>query len=257
MPITPDQVHRTPTVLAGLALLTLALLAGCAGEDGPTNVTVNEAQDPSQFGITVTGVGEVEGAPDTLILTMGVSVKRPTVAEALDQAGLSSDAVLAALREGGVVDEDLQTRNYTITQEFRNEGDQPVPDGFRVTNNVEARLRDLDTAGDVIDTAVRAGGDDARLQGIAFDLEEDTELLAQARTEAFEDARVRAERLAELSGQTLGPAEYVSEGVAGPEPWLQTEALYAADDSDGGLAVEPGSVEGSVQVSVRFPLVEG
>jgi uncharacterized protein YggE len=243
-------------VVAGA--VALGLLGGCAAEDGPTNVTVNEAQDPGQFGITVTGVGEVEGAPDTLLLTMGVSVKRPTVAEALDQAGLSSDAVLAALREGGVTDEDLQTRDYSISQEFRTEAERSVPDGFRVTNTVRARLRDLDAAGAVIDAAVRAGGDDSRLQGIAFDLEEDTALLEEARTEAYEDARARAERLAELSGQTLGPAELISEGSDPITPFSATGyELEAAADSDDGLSIEPGRVEGNVQVVVRFPLVDG
>lgn len=248
--------RRWATVLA--AGVVVATAAGCAAEDGPTNVTVNEAQDPSQFGITVTGVGRVKGRPDTLVLTMGVSVKRPTVAEALDQASASADRVLAALRDGGVVDEDLQTRDYSINQEFvYPEGAPPVPDGFRVTSTVEARLRDLDAAGEVIDAAVRAGGDDTRLQGIAFDLEEDTALLAEARTEAFEDALARAERLAELSGSRLGPPEFVSEGDGSsvPTPWAGEEAAFAAmDDSARTMAIESGQVEGTVQVVVRFPL---
>lgn len=254
----PARRSRSAALALVVVVAGSVFVAGCAAEDGPTNVTVNEAQDPSQYGITVTGVGQVKGTPDTLILTMGVSVKRPTVAEALDQAGTSSDALLAALRDGGVVDEDLQTRDYSITQEFRYPADSsPVPDGFRVTNTVEARLTDLSTAGAVIDAAVRAGGDDTLLQGIAFDLEEDTELLAEARTEAFEDARVRAERLAELSGQALGPAELISEGADPvlPQRWDGEESL-AAFDTASGPAIEAGQVEGIVRVTIRFPLVE-
>lgn len=248
---------RTRFVGAAVGMAALAaVLTGC-GDEGPTEVTVNEAQDPTQFGITVTGVGQVRGEPDTLVLTIGVSVKAGTVAEALDRASTSSDAVLTALKEGGVADEDLQTRDYSIDQEFRYPDDGgPVPDGFRVTNTVEARLRDLDAAGEVIDAAVRSGGDDVRLQGIAFDLEEDSELLAQARVEAYDDAQAQAGQLAELAGQELGPAEFISEGAQAPTPVPYDTDRFAAEAADGAeaISVEPGTVQGTVRVTVRYPL---
>ncbi len=48
----------------------------------------------------------------------------------------------------GVNEKDVQTRNYSVNQEFRYpQNGTPVADGFRVNNTVTVRVRDLTTAG--------------------------------------------------------------------------------------------------------------
>ena len=77
-------------------------------------------------------------------------------------------------------------------------------------------MRDLDTVGEVIDEVVTAGGDDVRISGIDFTLEDPKPKMAELRQMAVADAKAKAEHLAELSDVTVGRLIYISEGAAGP-----------------------------------------
>ncbi len=207
-------------------------------------------------GITVEGKGDVEGKPDTLHVTFGVSVRRDTVDQAVGDAANEATAMIAAVQASGVEEKDIQTRDYRIQQEFKYlPNASPVPDGYRVTNTLVMKVRALDKAGSVIDAATKAGGNDATLQGVAFSLEEDETALRTAREKAFADARSRAEQYAKLSGQSLGRAEAVSDVVVRATPLAYTGQAYRAEDAAGGAAstpVQAGQVTTTVTVSVRF-----
>src|SRR5690606_16535571 len=85
----------------------------------------------------------VEGPVD-----LGVSVERATVGEAVAASSEVANRVLDAVKAAGVEERDVQTRSYTVNQEFRFEEDQPpIPDGYRVSNSVALRIRDLPSAG--------------------------------------------------------------------------------------------------------------
>ena len=153
----------------------------------------------------MTGVGTVLGRPDTMTVTIGVNVVRPTVSEATAEATASATALFDALEAAGVAEQDIQTQNYSIWPQYRyDEGRAPELTGYQVSNTVLAKIRDVDAAGSVIDAAVAAGGDTSVVQGIGFSVEDDTERLAEARAKAFADARAKAEQLAELAGVELG-----------------------------------------------------
>ena len=130
----------------------------------------------------MTGVGTVLGRPDTMTVTIGVNVVRPTVSEATAEATASATALFDALQEAaGVAEEDIQTQNYSISPQYRyDEGQAPQLTGYQVSNTVLAKIRDVEAAGAVIDAAVAAGGDNSIVQGIGFSVEDDTERLAEA-----------------------------------------------------------------------------
>ena len=75
--------------------------------------------------------------------------------------------------------------------------------GYRVRNHATVKLRDLDSVGEVIDEIVIAGGDDVRINGINFTLEDPKPMMAELREMAVADARAKAGHLAELSEVTL------------------------------------------------------
>lgn len=243
-----------------IALLPLLAVAGACST--PNDVTVeaplDRGPDALPDGITVSGEGEVEGAPDTLTIDLGVSVKRPTVGEAVAASSEVANRVLDAVKAAGVEERDVQTRSYTVNQEFRFEEDQPpIPDGYRVSNSVALRIRDLPSAGAIIDTATAAGGDDITLNGVSFSLEEDGPALSSARERAFNDARAKAEQYAALAGRALGDAQAVSDVVVTPVPigFVGENASRLAVDSFGPAAstpIQPGEVTTRVTVNARF-----
>jgi len=97
---------------------------------------------------------------------------------------------------------------------------------------------------------VAAGGNAARVDGLALDLEGDSGLLGQARKQAFADAKTKAEAYAEAAGRSLGAVSSVTEQVdsSGPQPMKYDMARASA--SGEAVPVQPGSQTVSVSVTV-------
>ncbi|MGH8906453.1 MAG: SIMPL domain-containing protein [Egibacteraceae bacterium] len=233
--------------------LLLALTACSGGAATQPFTAAQPAGAAVAPGVTVSGIGRVTGRPDVLRVTVGVSVTRPSVQAALDEANTAADGLLRALRGQGVAEADIQTRDFSVTPELRfPEGGAPVVSGYTVRNTVEARLRDLTRAGAALSAAVAAGGDAARVEGVGFTLEDNAALLEQAREAAFTDARARAEQYARLTGRSLGALLSVSETVADsppPAPFAQEAAT-----ADAAVPIAPGQQEVAVTVTAVWAL---
>jgi len=239
---------RFPVLLA--AVVGLALLAvACTTE----NI---EVQPPAQVqGISVSGTGEASGAPDLVLIDLGVSAEAKTVEEARDTAAEAMNDVLDALEDDGVAEEDVQTRQFRIEPEYEFPDGERVLTGFRVTNVVQVKVRDLDRVGEVIDDVAEAAGDVVRVQNLRFTIEEPEELRAEAREEAVADARAKAESLADLAGVKLGKPISINESAGVPPPRF----LEAVPEMAGGLGaaptpIEPGELEVSVTVNILFAI---
>ena len=230
-------------ILLGLAALAVA----CTTE----NVQV---QPPSQVqGISVSGTGNASGAPDLALVELGVSTEGKTVKDARDAAATAMNDVSDALKSDTVADKDVQTRQFRIEPEYQYPDGRQELIGFRVTNIVEVKVRNLDRVGEVIDDVAAAGGDVVQVQGLSFTIEKPEDLRAQARQEAMADARARAEGLAELAGVKLGkPLSVTESATTPPSPFL--EAAPAARGAEQATPIEAGELEVSVTVDVLFAI---
>ena len=134
-------------------------------------------------------------------------------------------------------------RRITVTATGEARG---TPDVADVTIGVTARLRDLTKAGSVLDAAARVAGDEIRLQGITFAIDDDSGLLATARAKAVKRARAQAGQLADAAGVSLGDVVSIVEGNV----VVPTESRSAADVTASSVPIEPGSQTASIQVTV-------
>lgn len=233
----------------GLVAAAAILIAACT----PSVTVENTGSEGTASGIAVSGRGEVFGTPDTLQMSFGVSVLRPSVTQAVADAASLADQLISTLTSSGVATEDIQTANYSIYPEYDYSGDQRKLVGYRVSNTVTAKIRDIDSAGSVIDAAVSGVGDEIQVSGVSFSIEDDEELISAARDAAWEAARSKAQQLADLAGLTLGKAVMISESVAGTAP----QPLYRAafEDSVGASVetpIEAGQQQVAVTLQVRF-----
>lgn len=236
-------MRRMLVLLAGSAVV----FAACTTE----RVTVNTGDDPIG-GINVTGVGRVTGTPDTLSITLGVSVLRDSVGDAAGAAATLADAVIDALKAGGVAEEDIQTANYAIFPEHDWTGNRQRLIGYRVSNELRVKVREIDRAGAVIDAATAAGGDDVVVHGLSFSIEDNTELLEAARAAAWNDARAKGDQLAGLSGVDLGTAVSITETIAHDVPPVSFERFAAFEDA--ATPIEPGQADVIVTIQVTFAI---
>ena len=242
-------------ILCAAVVLAVAVFAYDAGGGPRTAVAAavsESAAPPGTSGVVVDGMGKVSGTPDVLRATLGVSVHGAQVSEALSKANALQRAVAGALAKDGVAAKDVQTSDVRIDQDYTNKG---RPDGYRVTETLTAKLRNLAKAGAALTHAVAAGGNQALLQGVSFDLEDNAALLKGARDAAFADAKAKAQRYAELSGRSLGAVLLVTEsaspGAAQPYPSFASAGRGVADSP---VPLQAGSQDVSVSVTVRWAL---
>lgn len=257
-------------ILFVVAIAVLAIPLGLAffspeGKAAP----VAQAQTPAPAAepvlnptrtITVVGQGSARVVPDVAQVTVGVETKADVVADATLENQTKMKAILAALKQLGIADKDIQTSNYSITLnrslELSPEAqDQPAgtTPKYTVSNMVTVTIRDLTLVSDVLDAVVEAGANS--VWGINFTLDKPDVALGSARTDAVADARARAEALAELGGVQLGPVMSMSEVMGGGS----IPMIYAAEGklmNDSGTSISPGEVELSYQVQVSFYIIE-
>ena len=250
-----------------VAVLGVVGLAGCSNAptsavaapdaelSGVTQVNVSSQQE----GIWVTGYGKVSAVPDMATLSLGIEAQDTTVASAQTRAAEAMDAVMAALRDGGVAAKDIQTRYFNIYRVTRwdRETEEEVVTGYRVSNMVSAKVRKVDQVGAIIDAAVRAGGDLTRVDGVAFSVDEPAPYLEEAREEAMADAKARAEQLAALAGVKLGRPTSISEtGAYSPTPIYAPRVQFEMAEAAVGTSISAGETEISLTVQVIYAILD-
>ncbi|MBF6175377.1 SIMPL domain-containing protein [Nocardia blacklockiae] len=224
-------------ILGAVAALagTTALLSGCGGSDHA---------EPSRD-VTVVGTGQVRGAPDTLNADLGVEVTAPDVSTAIQTANGRAAAVNDAVAAAGVAREDIRTTDVSLQPQY---GPDRTVTGYRATNTVHLTVRDLSKASGVLDAAVRAGGNEARIDGVSFALDDNSKLLADARARAFADAKSRAEQYAVLSGLKLREVKSINETRSGGGEPPTPRAQFARPD----VPLEPGLQTVTFDVTVTW-----
>jgi uncharacterized protein YggE len=172
-----------------------------------------EAERPAM--ISVTGEATVSVPPDLAEIDGGFTSEAKTAREASDANNAAMGKVLLALKAASIDPKDIQTSRLSLhpqTQNTPNHSGPPSIVGYRASNHVTIRLRDVTKVASVIDMLVGAGAND--IGGINFMVSAASKLLDEAREQAFADARRKAEIYAKAAGVTLGTPLSISEGNA-------------------------------------------
>ena len=252
----------TGYLLSSNAHASFAATGGVASSDVASSVSNGDSQNG---GIWVTGTGIVTVVPDVAVLSLGVEARESTVEEAMDEAADAMDAVMAKLRAKGVADKDIKTEWFSIypitewidyeysTRGWIEDGHEVIV-GYRVSNTVSVKIRDVDAAGEIIDAAAQAGGDLIRVQGVSFTVDDPSLYYVEARQEAMTDAKAKAQQLASLAGVGLGKAYYISESSG----YYPIYADYAWESRGGDVAattqISPGEMDITLSVQVAFAI---
>ena len=238
-------------LLVAIVALTLSAALACTTETADdmsatdSNMTTSMTGDMSTVlldrsndGIWVTGAGRVSVTPDIATLRVGVETSDESVGAAMSEAAQSMQAVVDSLMSAGIDEDDIQTLNFSVSPRYEwNETlRRSEMVGFTITNTVRATVRDLDTIAEVIDGAVTAGGDNARVDGLLFGVDDTAEAEREARELAMAAALEQATQLASSAGVGLGEPFSISESGAAPlaqdSPQLaRSVALMAADEA--------------------------
>jgi uncharacterized protein len=199
--------------------------------------------------ISVTGEATVSVPPDLAQIDGGVTLEAKTAREASEANNAAMGKVLQALKGAGIEDKDVQTSRLSLQpQSAPNRTGPYVIAGYRASNRVTIRVRDVTKVANVIDTLVGAGANE--IGGINFVVSQASKLLDEAREQALADARRKAEIYAKAAGVTLGaPLSISEEGNAAPVPYRRMAAGMAAS-----APVAQGEETLAVTVSVSWAI---
>ncbi|HEY7297894.1 MAG TPA: SIMPL domain-containing protein [Xanthobacteraceae bacterium] len=169
--------------------------------------------------IVVTGEGSVSVAPNYAHIKSGVTTRAKTVKEAVDANSKTMAAIIAALKDAGIADKDIQTARFSIQPVYAAPAPNAEPklSGYSVSNQVNVTVREIGKVGDALDRVVAAGATDAG--SVSFLVANPSKALDQAREAAMADARRKAEVYAQAAGVRLGRVEWITEDTGnGPLP---------------------------------------
>ena len=242
-------------------LFDLVIVAGSLGNDVEVSVEPGERtievinREKTEKTVRVSGTGIVTGDPDLVVLRIGVSVERDSVKQARTEAAEAMAGVIESLKGNGLLDEDIQTQHFSIHQQYDYSKGRREFRGYNVTNTVSAKIRDLDTVGNVIDDAAEAGGDLVEINSIQFTIDDPTKLKMQARVAAMENAQAKAQTLATEGGVTLGKPISISEsGDYYPPVPVNLEFAFAADAAAVETPIQSGQLQITVTVNVVYEI---
>lgn len=197
--------------------------------------------------VTVTGEATVAAAPDMALIRIGVTSQGKNARAASDANAREMTVVLAAIKETGVADKDIQTTSLSLQPQYDpNKTGAARLIGFAANNQVTVKIRDIGQLPTILDRAISAGANE--MSGIEFVVSEQSKLLDKARTEAIEDARRKAELYATAAGMKVGRVMSISEEGTVPPP-RAFQAMRA-----GAAVVAPGEQTLRAVVTVSYEL---
>jgi uncharacterized protein YggE len=206
--------------------------------------------------ISVRGTGVVSAKPDMANLQIGVQIQNTSLDTAQTEATTKMNSAMQQLKAAGVDEKDISTSQFNVepVMEYR-DNQPPRVTGFRVTNILNVKLRDITKAGKVIDDLVKGGAN--TVYGLSFGFSDPTALMKQAREQAMNDAKAKAGELAALGGVSLGTPILIDDGGANVPPVVMDSVATRNMAQDAGampVPINPGQQEIRVEVSVMYAI---
>jgi len=226
-----------------ISLMIFGLLTSCAStSSGMDNIRT----------MSVSGTGRVTVIPDIATVNVGVRTEADAVQDALDGNIAQANAISQVLQELGIAEEDIQTSNFNIYPAERYDPLTGQTEGqyFVVENTVNVTVRDLSNLGEVLSAVVEAGAN--TIYGINFNVEDREAAVAEARELAIQDAKAKAESIAEEAGVSLGDLMNISV-YSGSTPVTYNNAKGGAY-AEAAVPIAAGTLTISMECSLSYEI---
>lgn len=229
-----------------MVVVSALALAAC-GE------TVNIGDNGVGPGITVQATGTADVQPDSVRLSISVSVLAETNDIALEQAAEAADVVRNVILGQQVAEADIATQTLTVNPEYtytETEGQKIV--GFRASQVFDVLVRDGSNAGDIIGDVISEGGASVSINSVTPVIDDATAGAVTAREDAVKKARAKAEAYADLLGVELGKVVYLTEISSPTNVVIGAKSDVMAEGA--APIIDLGTQQVTVTVEVRWRL---
>ncbi|HLD15093.1 MAG TPA: SIMPL domain-containing protein [Candidatus Nanoarchaeia archaeon] len=223
-----------------LLILGLVLLTACSGKEKST--------------ITADGTATIKIKPDQAVFYISIQTLKDTAEEAQSEDSRISAAVINALKNSGIKEEDIKTQYFNLykREDWSEKG--TIFRGWQADHNLEVKTADIENVGKYLDAAVKNGA--TGINSINLDLSEEKkdEIFNQALMEAGAEAKKKAEVLAKSVDAKLGKIVSVSQGSPYYTQIFLAKEAVLADSGSRPMPIESGQLEITATINVVYEL---
>ena len=209
---------------------------------------------------SVSGEGKVVVEPTIAKVSLSLITEGVDPALVQENNATKMNSIIEYLKGEGIEEKDIKTTQFNLSPKYSSVSrfSSSYIDGYTLTQEVTVTIRDLESVGEIVAQANNLGVN--RINSVSFDVtdEERAEFMAQAREEAFQDAKLKARSMSRSASVKLG--DIVSFYENSYEPYhgrvLSSSIGYGGDFAETAVApsIEPGSQEINVNVNVTYEI---
>lgn len=227
--------------------------------------TIGENGTPSNI-ITVSGQGEAFAVPDIATFSFGAQATGKDVAEAQEKVEVIIKDALTKVKALGIEDKDIQTSDYSANPKYEYTNgicspggvcrpSTPTLVGYDVNETITVKVRKVEDAGKILGAVGGTGV--TNVSGLSFTVDDRDAIEREARAEAIEDAKTKAEALAKDLDVKIVRIVSFSENNGGyPQPmYMKTEmATGGAMDAQVAPSLPVGQNKVSSNVTITYQI---
>lgn len=209
--------------------------------------------------VVVTGDCLRNLAPDRGAITLTAEALEKNPGAAMERVSEHYNRIRDRVKKMNLKNMELETTDFTVNEDVDWSNNQKKSRGFRARMGLRVTTADTAKLGDLALIA-----SDLKVQDVSGlqhfvareTMQKEREACLQ---EAYQNARAKAEKLAKIAGQKLGPALYIQEDVAGapaPSPRLMGRMDMSAkmEAASSAPVFEAGTNKMTVGVQAGFEL---
>lgn len=209
---------------------------------------------PFQRTITISGEAHEDVAPDQAVLSMSLVSKDRNLLVAKKNNDALVEKLVAITRGLDIPKEKVATSGVYIAPEYNYNSGQQQFVGYMVSRSFRVTMASTSLPEKLLSAIVDAKID--QVNGIDFQIANPEAHAAVLRIKAFEDAKTKAQALAQAAGSKLGQAISISTmdmgGARPPMPMMMAKASMVGESSVAPSL--PGMITLSESVNVTFGL---
>jgi len=249
-----DRLYKLP-----IAMITVIGLIGA----GWAFLQFSELPQNAPHEINVTGEGKAYAKPDVAIVSFGAHTEAPKSQEAVAKNNAIMDAVIEAVKDLGVKDEDIQTTMYNLQPVYDYNvqplramsypypgGGTTVLRGYALDQQIQVKIRNFDNINAILDVAAKNGAN--TISSLQFTVDDMEKLKAEAREKAIKQAKEKATSMFQASGLNGAKVVNISEGYAYPYGMGGTVMLEKAADAAPAPNIQAGQMEINTTVTLTY-----
>lgn len=205
--------------------------------------------------INVSAEGKITVSPDIAKLSFSVVSEGANPKLLAENNNKKMNAAIDFAKSQGIEEKDIKTTEYNLSPryEYDEKTKKTFISGYTLTQTVLVKVRDLTKTAEVLGGLPELGIN--QISSISFDIDEPEKYLSEARNQAFDKAKEKAEAMAEKNGvelvRVINFYEYQS------IPYYQNVKALGMGGAEAAPAlpqIQPGSQEVTIQVSVTYEI---